>query len=175
MRLLAILIIVLYPTSLFGESEECSEQNYDNVEEQPDFACPGPGENSMVPDYAPPDSIPVVMDEYLVAPWDGAFVHVNRLLEIGMRLKAVRRLRWADRARLLQHKRLEIEHAALMAAAHREYAVNRMEQYRKALREANNRTKQATAWYRSWAFGFLLGALSVGIVAALAIYAGVAL
>ena len=175
MRTLAVLLILLYQSVVFGQELECVEQNYDSAEERPVFDCPSPGEISMVPDYAPPDSIPVAMDDYLVAPWDGAFVHVNRLLEMGMRLKAVRRLRWADRVRLLEEKRLELSHAEEMAAAHREYAATRIEQYREAITEANNRTRQATVWYRSWAFGFLLGVVSVGLVAALGIYAGVAL
>lgn len=171
MRLICLLIVLAFPLRAHGE-EECVEQDYERVEE-PDFNCQSPGERTLVPDLDPERTIPVGYGEQFVAPWDGGFVDVDRLIEVGLRVKALRRLRWLDNIRLMGEARLRLEHAERVLAVVKEQHEIRVEQYRRALNEANQRTSRATAWYRSWVFGFLVGIVSAAVVAVLGIYIGI--
>ena len=175
LRFITIVLLVLYPTTLWGNDPLCEEQVYDNRDEPPNFECPSPGESALVQDLGAEPSVPLEAGEEFTAYWDGAFVHRDRLIEIGLRIKAIRRLRWSDRVLVADEKRLQLEHASRTAAIRLESARERIEHYREALSEANSRTEKAQAWYRSWVFGFLVGVVSVGIISALGIYMGVAL
>ena len=168
------IVIALNPAVILAE-EECTEQVYESADNQPDFNCPSPGELTLVPSLDPRPTMPISYGDEFVAPWDGAFVDTSRLIEIGLRVKALRRLRWLDAVRLSTESRLRLEHAESVLAVTREQFAARAEEYRRAIAEANDRNVKATAWYRSWVFGFLVGVVSAAIVSVLGIYLAVAL
>lgn len=169
LRSFVVVLILVYPLSALGN--ECFEQDYDS-EEAPDFGCPGPGESSFSADLNPQPSVPLVRGESFTPSWDGAFVHADRLIDIGLKLRAVRRLRWLDRVRMTEEYQLRLEHERRVAEVSMRHATKRLDQYKRALDQANERTGRAQAWYRSWPFGFLVGVVATGLAVGLGVYLG---
>lgn len=169
MRLLVLILVFLFPIPAFGQTV-CGPQNY-NIEDEPNFECPMPGEESMVPRLTSPPSVPVHLGDSVIAEWEGALVHRDRLIRMGLRIQGIRRLHWADRLRLRAEYDIRIEHRDEVCDARTERVQERVEIYQEALELANEQTRSASAWYRSWWFGFVLGVVSAGALVALTAYA----
>lgn len=168
MKALIILLIILWPSVALCE-QSCGPQNYDS-EEQPDFDCMGPGESDLRVELHAPSSIPVHQGEEMVAQWDGALVHRDRMLEIGLSLLAVRRLRWLDRLRLSEEYQIQTEAAQRIAAARLEFAQQQRDAYQDRATAAERRASSANAWWRSPALWFAVGVVVAGILVALTAY-----
>lgn len=168
MRMLILIMSLMMPVEIVAE-EVCGYESYDTLEE-PNFDCPSPGELEIVPDLRPPPSIPIQEGITIEAPWGGAVVHRDRLVQVGLNIKALRRLRWADRLRILTEFQIQLEHQEGVCNAHIEHANEGLNIYKNALDQANNRTSSAQAWYRSWWFGYTVGVVSAGLLVALSAY-----
>jgi hypothetical protein len=164
------LVFLLVPSIALAEPRVCGPQNYDS-ETEPDFECPSPTELEMVPRLRPPPSVPVEVGDIVEAQWEGAVVHRDRLIQMGLTIRALRRLRWADRLRIHAEYEIRLTHQTEVCDARLEHAEERTEVYREALGVANERVSSAQAWYRSWWFGYLMGVLSAGALVALTAYA----
>ena len=173
MRVILMSLVFLFPLSVSAQAV-CGPQDYDS-KQAPNFACPGPEEDAMVPELNPPPSVPLQQGKAVEAPWDGALVHRDRLVEYGLRLKALRRLRWADRLYIAERYRIEIEHLEAVATIRDELTEEQLQYHQQRARTAERAVTRAQAWYRSWGFGFLSGFIASGLLVALAVYVGVAL
>jgi hypothetical protein len=176
--LLAILLVLLAPSTALGESAPCGPQDYDSTT-APDFSCPGPEEEALTADLNPPASVPVHQGWRLVdsqgrstiLEWDGALVHRDRLLDYGLRLHAVRRLRWADRLRLNAEYDIDLQNAEDVCQARVGLVEAERTAYRERLQTEEQRTASAEMWYRSWWFGAIVGVVATAAVVALTAYA----
>jgi len=173
MRHLALALVLLASPAAYAQTV-CGPQNYD-IEEEPDFDCPGPNELEMIPDLRPPPSVAVEAGDIVEVQWEGAVVHRDRLIQMGLRIRALRSLRWSDRLRIHAEYQIRLTHQEETAAARLEHAEERVEVYQEALGRANERVSSAGAWYRSWWFGYLMGVLSAGALVALTAYALIAI
>lgn len=162
----ALILILTLLTPRIAWGQECVSQNYD-AEETPDFTCPSPGEDMLTPRLNLLPSIAVERGETLDMPFDGAVVSRERLEVMGLRLVAVRRLRWLDRRELLQRATIEQTALERIHEAERQSLIAYRDHYRGLLdqRQAEN------AWYRSFWFGFVTGAVVALVLGGLAIYA----
>ena len=162
-RFAAFLLISLFTFPVYGE---CERQNYDS-DEPPDFSCPSPDEDVLVPDFDLPASIPVEEGQSVLAPWPAALVARERLVYLGLRIRALRRLRWLDRQ--VARQRLEIETryqrdvAQATISAEREQIAS-LRQYIERLEQS---LSAETAWYRSTWFGLVLGIVISGALVAI--------
>ena len=163
-KALVLLVVLSTPRSVWGQ--ECGPQNYDS-EDPPDFICPSPGEDMLTPRLNLMPSIAVERGETLEMPYDGALVARERLEVMGLRLVAVRRLRWLDRRQLLQRATIEQTAAERVHEAERQSLIAYRDHYRGLLdqRQADNK------WFRSFWFGFIIGAVVALVLGGLAIYA----
>jgi len=168
MRALIVILVVLWPMVVTAE-QHCDPQNYDS-QEQPDFDCMGPGEADLRVDLSPPPSVPVHQGVEIAAPWDGALVHRDRMLEIGLALKAVRRLRWLDRLRLAEEYQIRREAEQRIAEARLEFAEQQRDVYRDRATAAERRAQSAHSWWRSPALWFTIGIVTAGVLVALTAY-----
>lgn len=156
-------VVLLCPCNSWAD--DCLGQDYDS-DEQPDFACPSPEEDLLVPRMELPASLAVDVGETVEAPFAGALVARERLEVLGLRLKAVRRLRWLDRQQNRLHKRIQQTAARQVHDAQIAQLTSHRNYYRDLAETAVGREK----WYKSYWFGFLTGAVvTVGLVVA-AIY-----
>lgn len=161
---LSILLVALTPQLSVAEFE-CELQDYDS-EVAPDFDCPGPDERILVPDIDFHGSVPLEVGEEFTPEWPGAFVDVDRLVQMGMILKASRRLRWADRRRLRLQYEIELEYNMSLAQAQIDYMTDQRDNYRQQLNTANDRIKDSNSWWRSPVLWFAVGVVAtVGLVA----------
>lgn len=156
-----LLLIIVYPSSAL--CQYCGPQEYDS-KAAPDFDCPGPEEEALTPDIDLPPSSPVRQGETVEAPWDGALVHRDRLIQLGLRLKAVRRLRWADRLRLAERYQLELEHVENTRRIAQELLDAQVATLRQRAAAAERRASSSSVWYRSIWFGLLLGIISSAVL-----------
>ena len=164
----AALLVLLWHAPCIAQTV-CGPQNYD-LEDEPNFECPSPGEAEMVPDLNPPASVGVEAGDLLEAMWDGVLMHRHRVLELGLTIRALRRLRWADRLHLAEEYRIELEHAAEVAAARLEFAQEERDAYEERWRQAEQRAERSRAWWRSPALWFTVGVLTAGALVALTAY-----
>lgn len=167
-RLLIIVLIFMWP-SVASAERHCGPQNYDSAD-QPDFDCPGPGELELRVDLNPPASVPVHQGQEVMVEWDGALVHRDRLLEVGLNLRAVRRLRWLDRLRLAEEYEIRILYERRVAEARLQFAQQQRDVYRDRATAAERRVQSANAWWRSPALWFAIGVVVAGALVALTAY-----
>lgn len=157
-------LVLLYPSQGLTEIGVCGPQDYDS-EDPPDFDCPSPTEEAMVPRLRPPESVPVRRGEEVAAEWDGALVHRDRLLEVGLRVRALRRLRWADRLRLAATYRIELTYAEEVCTARVEHMEAQRDAYREQWLAAERRAQAHQVWWRSPILWVAVGAvITVGLV-----------
>ena len=176
MRLLlttVALLVILFPQPSMAQTV-CGPQDYD-AKQAPDFDCPSPDESSMIPRLNPPPSVPVKVAENITATWDGALVHRDRLIEYGLKIKGLRRLRWADRLYIAERYLIEIEHARTTGAVREELLEEVAEYHQERATAAERAVRSANAWYRSFGFGLVVGFIGAGLLVALSVYVGTAL
>jgi len=181
---LCVIILFVLPveamaeTAVLAPGAPCGVQDYD-AEEPPDFTCPGPEEQALRPELHPPDAVSVsrgwiVVDsageQHLEVPWDGALVHRDRLIEAGLWLYTVRRLRWADRLRLRLEYDIRLQHAEDMTDVRVELLEEQREAYRERWRASEQRVRSAQVWYRSPVLWFAVGVVVTGGLVALTAY-----
>jgi hypothetical protein len=162
------LAVFLVGPELHGQTV-CGLQNYDS-EEPPNFSCPGPEESSMVPMLNPPPSVPVEAGDLMEAQWPGALVHRDRLILMGLRLTASRRLRWADRQRLAGTYRLELDDLREQNRIQEEFLEEQAAALRQRVVAAERRATRATVWYQSVWFGLVLGLATAALLVVGAAY-----
>jgi hypothetical protein len=168
-----VFLVLLFPAAAFAE-ESCGPQNYD-ADTTPNFECPSPGEADLVPNLRPPLAIAVREGQTVVSAWEGALVHRDQLILVGLRLQALRRLRWLDR--FVGRARLEVEdtYRAELRQADAEFCDSRVQHYQEVALAAEQTSSRASAWYRSFGFGLAVGFLVSGLLVALAVYLGLSL
>jgi len=169
------LAIHMFPAVLRAEEgpvlapeDPCGPQDYDG-EQPPDFTCPGPEERDLRPELHPPDAVAVrqgwvVVDAEgelrLSLLWDGAVVHRDRLIEAGLWLYTVRRLRWADRLRLSREYDIRLHHAEEMGQARLDHMEAQRDAYEERWRIAEQRVRSAQTWWRSPVLWFAVGVVA---------------
>ncbi len=167
MRLLLILLLAIPPR--FAEAEICGPQEYDS-EVEPDFDCPGPDEAELVGSIGAPSSIPVDQGDQVTAPWEGALVHRDRMLELGLKIMGLRRLRWVDRLRLRTEYEIVIEAESRIYEARLLHAQQQVETYQERVNQLIAQENKARSWWRSPALWFTIGVLTAGALVALTAY-----
>lgn len=169
-KLVTFLLVFALVPELSAQSSICEVQNYES-EITPDFDCPGPEEEGLIPDLNPPPSVPVEESREIVAEWEGALVHRDRLLQVGLTIKGLRRLRWADRLRLRREYDIYLEYVEETERIRRELVESQRDAFEERLVLSQQRTERAQAWWRSPALWFAIGFISAGAITALTAYA----
>lgn len=168
-RLLTALIVFMVPSTVSAQ-EICGPQDYSS-ETQPNFECPSPGESEMVPDLHPPASVPTKVGVTITPLWDGALVHRDRMLELGLRIQGLRRLRWADRIHSAAEYDVELQYSRELCSTRVGLAESQRDAYQEQLQLSQERVAHEQSWYRSWWFGVVVGVIGTAAVVALTAYA----
>jgi len=166
---LFVVLSLLFSTAASAEEAICGPQDYASSS-QPDFECPSPGETEMVPDLHPPASIPVTIGTQTKAVWDGALVHRDRLVEVGLRVRAIRRLRWADSLRMAAEYAVNLEHVRTVSRIQLEHMSAQRDAYEERWRAAEERVLRSERWWRSPTLWIGVGMVIAGCLFGLAAY-----
>lgn len=167
MKLLLILLLAIPPR--FVVADTCGLQDYDS-EIEPDFDCPSPYESELVGSFYAPSSVPVDQGDQVVAPWEGALVHRDRMLHLGFKVKTLRRLRWVDRLRIRTEYEIVLEAESQIAEARLRFAEQQLESYRERVNQVIAQENKARSWWRSPALWFTIGVLTTGALVAVTAY-----
>ena len=175
---LTLVIALFAPKPLCAETAPgapCGPQDYDGAS-APDFTCPGPEEAALSADLRPPRSLAVRYgykllneegQELAVMTWEGAVVHRDKLVEMGLKLRAIRRLRWADRLHLRRNYDIRLQHQEELAESRLQMVRNQRDAYEERARQAREQAQRSRAWWRSPALWFCIGMIVTGALVAL--------
>jgi len=150
-----VICLTLVFSNASAAEPTCFRQDYANPDIEPDYDCPGPGEEGLVPNISLLDS--VGLEKGKPAPWDGVLMDKNRVLILGLRIKGLRRLRYIDYHACKQKMKLEMDFLTASHKAETDLLKSQLESYREQLAGAKKELSVSRAWYRSWAFGLVVG------------------
>ena len=166
MRMLTLALALLLCSRAWAEP--CGPQAY-TAKTEPRYDCPSPGEEALVPKVQPRES--EELKEKAPAPWAGVLMDRDRVLSLGLRIQAIRRLRWMDGQ--LAADRLAAEQRLLQqqSKAELELRTSQRESYKEQLRTTTEELVSARRWYRSWTFGVIVGVVVTSAAAIALAYA----
>ena len=160
-------VLMLTPSCAHAQ---CVVQSYSDPKSEPDWACPGPDEGILIPEVRLRPSIGLeVGAAYRRSRGEGeiqlnfpmVLMDRDRVLHLGMKIKALRKLRWLERHRMDEVLRVERRYMQDRLKAQLDLEKSRVKvalQQRDRLRKS---LSEARAWYRSWTFGFIVGVVTV--------------
>lgn len=152
---------------------QCTTQDYSDPVKEPDWSCPGPDEGILVPksyllpsvaleqgaSYQQTDHGPQIRLNY-----PALLMDKNRVIYLGTRIKALRRLRWLERHRNAELIRIEKKYMADRLQA-------QLKLERSRVKEASRQIDLANKWYRSWTFGLIVGVATTTAATLATVYA----
>lgn len=172
-----LLVLVLCP-SLALAAEPCVEQDYSDPDGRPRWDCPGPDEGVLLPDikfkpsvgldvgasYRKTDKRALIKLDY-----PAVLMDKDKVIQLGLRIQGLRRLRWLDMHRHDRLLEIEKKHVGAQLQAKIALEQSRVNALTGQRDEARRQRDEARKWYRSWTFG-----LVVGIVVTTAAAGGIA-
>jgi len=134
---------------------DCPMQVYGDPAKEPNYDCPSPNEDVLVPDIQALPSVELKKGE--ASPREGILLDRNRVLGLGLRIKALRRLRWMETTSSAKQLQAETAYQQKVAKAKEDLLGSQVESYKKQLLDARADLASAQKWYRSWTFGVVVG------------------
>jgi len=151
MRALIILILLSSPAYAL----DCPRQDYTDPKKQPDYSCPSPGEDSMVPRINLKAS--VELKKQAKAPWAGILLDTNRVLLLGLRIKALRRIRWVETTQFQERRLIEKTYLEKEYKAEKTFLAKQRDNWKKQAMDAYKELESKRRWYNSRSFWFATG------------------
>ena len=178
MRALTVSIVLALAAPSWAAEPACTQQDYSNPDKQPNWRCPGPDEAILLPDikfrpsvgldagatYQKTDQAGKVKLTYPTVLLDK-----NKVLQLGLRIQGLRRLRWLDLHKGRKLLKIEQTYTADRLKAQIKLEKSRVTVLKGQRDDARRQRDEAKKWYRSWTFG-----LVVGIVVTTAAAGGIA-
>jgi hypothetical protein len=162
MKKASVILILLW--SVQAAAAPCVEQNYSDPKVEPDFGCPGPGEAVMVPeiDTRPSKGLPKgteikLSDKLIKLDYDAVLMSRNKTLELGLKVKGIRRLRWLELHRSKSLMVIETKYVSDRYQSQLDLEKIRTKTAVSQRDQAREQRDSAKAWYRSWTFGLIVG------------------
>lgn len=147
----------------------CVEATYADPKREPNYACRGPWEDLLVPDTQFRPSIGLPKGKAISLPaldYDAVLLDRSKVMELGLRIEAIRRLRWMDLHRSSDLLTIEQKYLRDTAAEKDKLAQSQVASYRGQLEQAQAELAKEKAWYRSWTFGLIVGVVLTAATAA---------
>jgi len=159
--------------SVPARAELCVQQDYSNPAKAPDFDCPGPGESALVPVLSTRPSLGVVKGTVLTPPgkrrftldYDGVLMGRNKTIELGLKVKAVRRLRWLGMHKDAAALSIEKKYLTSVWEAKVTLRDSQVASYKQQLVDARKQRDSARAWYRRFSTGLIVGIVTTAAAA----------
>jgi hypothetical protein len=154
MRILALVLSLLLAAPLHAQ-EQCPKQTYTDPAKEPDYSCPSPGEDHLVPKLQLKASTKLLVGDR--APWTGILMDSGRVMVLGLRIEALRRLRWEDTLYCAELAGAQVDYVAQMAQAELELCISQRNNYKSQTKRLQKEVIKAYKWYRSPALWFTAG------------------
>lgn len=153
MRWLAFLILLISSTT--WAQAPCSKQIYTDFKSEPNYDCPSPGEDALVPRLELKTS--VALTPGAKVPWDGILLDKNRVMTLGLRITALRRLRYLDLKSAAEQREAERKFEASQFAATLGLRTAQRDNYKSQTEALQKEVIKLNKWYRSPTFWFCAG------------------
>lgn len=155
MKWLVLTLALLIPRPALAA--DCTAQDYTKASPPPNFDCPSPLEETLVPrpEHGLKDSIKLLTTK--PAPWDGILMDSDRVIQLGLRITALRRLRWMDTLNSADRLKAEVKLAEDTKKADITLLTSQRENYKTQLQETQKELEKEKKWYLSWTFGLIVG------------------
>lgn len=163
MRWVLVFIILLSAPAARGQ---CTKQVYSDPLIQPDFTCPSPGEDDLIPKLELRPS--VGLEPTQPAPWAGILMDRDRIFLLGMRIQALRRIRWNETLGCAERLEAEIDYISQTKQATLNLCIKQRDNYKGQTKELQEEVIKAYKWYRSpalwFAAGFVIAAAGATVI-----------
>jgi hypothetical protein len=173
MKTLALLTL-LVSGAAWADSGPCTAQDYSNPQKAPRWECPGPDEGVVTPRLQFRPSLGLEAGTSIikkdakrpfVTEYDAVLLDKTKVLELGLRIKGLRRLRWLERHKANDLLAVEKKYVGDRLQAKLDLEISRkkvaVSQRNQALRDLASAKK----WYRSWSFGLVVGIVTTSAAA----------
>lgn len=164
-RILVIILLLGWPSSVAAQ-EQCSKQIYTDSEKEPNYDCPSPGERSFIPTLSMLPSAELVVKA--PAPWSGILMDKNRVLTLGFRIQALRRIRWHETVGFKELMEAEKKYIVERYEMDLNLCAEKREEMKRQILVMQKEVERTTKWYYSGPFWFSIGVTSAitGVLAA---------
>lgn len=161
-----LLVAAMLFTVPAGAQEPCAKQTYTDPAKEPDYSCPSPGEDYLVPKLQLRDSTRLLVGDR--APWTGILLDSGRVMVLGLRIEALRRLRWEDMLYCAELAGAQIDYVEQTAQAELGLCTSQRNNYKGQAKELQEEVIKLNKWYRSpalwFAAGFVVAAVGAVVV-----------
>lgn len=154
MKAILLFSLLLLP-SLSWAADPCTLQTYSDPKVEPNYDCPSPHEDSLVPRLELKTSVNLKVKE--PAPWAGVLMDKERVIVLGLRVKALRRLRWQDMRTAEGKLSNELGLAKATSKAALNLAVSQRDNYKEQTKALQEEVIRLNKWYHSKVFWFSVG------------------
>ena len=170
MRAICLAVLLFFSPIAMGAETPCTTQVYGDFTKEPDWNCPAPGEDALVPKLEIPNST-VALAKDTKAPFAGLLLDQNRVLVLGLRITGLRRLLWINAQVSKKQQDLEVARGIEVTKQDGQQTAAQRDALQARVAQLSNDLSVEKAWYRSWTFGFALGviitsAATLGVVIA---------
>jgi len=156
MRALVIVLVVsLTFAPVAWAAAPCTKQIYTDVKAEPRYDCPGPGEDALVPRLELKTSVALELGKK--APWAGILMDKNRVLTLGLRIKALRRIRYLEMKSALEQREAERKFEAAQFQATLGLRTSQRDTYKEQVKVLQEEVIRSRKWYRSPSLWFAIG------------------
>jgi hypothetical protein len=153
-----IIALALLVGSPAAAQKQCPTQIYSNSKAEPDYSCPGPGEDALIPKLQLKTSVELKLNAK--APWAGVLMDKNRVLTLGLRIKALRRIRWQETTSCAERLTAEIKYVKASNKATLDLRTSQRDNYKKQTEALQEEVISLKKWYRSGPFWFAVGVVT---------------
>lgn len=153
----------------WAQSGPCTEQDYSSPKKAPNWRCPGPDESILVPDLKFRPSLGLETGSLVTKKgakkpfrldYSAVLLDQNKVLQLGLRIQGLRRLRWLERHRAAEAVKIERKYMADRLTAQLKLEQSRVKVAVQQRDQARKERDRARAWYRSWTFGLIVGVVT---------------
>lgn len=157
MRHVAVLVLLFFfPMAVHAADAGCVAQDYANFNKEPDWSCPAPGEDALVPKLEIANAT-VSLSRDAKAPYTGMLLDQNRVVQLGLRIQGLRHLLWIQAKQDQEFLEVEVAHVTNVAKLDLQATTAQRDNFRNQVTQLNVELERRNAWYRSWTFGLVLG------------------
>lgn len=177
MKLLIFIVLWWWTPSLYAQTDTiCTAQDYSDSEREPNWECPSPGEESLVPkgpfhpSFGIEDGAHITTadgNQGFILSYDAVVIDTQKVTQLGMRIQALRKLRWLDIHKARERLNIDRAYAEKQLQIRLELTEAREKALRGDLKETRQQLNDAKKWYRSWTCGVVVGVVVTAVGAGL--------
>lgn len=179
MRFLVLASCLFFSGPSWGGSGPCTAQDYSNPKKVPNWSCPGPDESIVVPTIRFEPSVGLKAGttvsrkgaESILLSYDAVLLDEEKVMQLGLRIQGLRRLRWLERHKASDLLVIEKKYLEGRVTAQIKLEQSRVKTAVAQRDRARKERDDARRWYRSWSFGLVVGIVTTTAATVAVVYA----